>query len=77
MEVCKWSGSGSDHFISDVPCTEVLRSLDVTSSNKKLLKMEPVIKLEKTEYERKKSLTGSKALSNIIIKHLGLQINIL
>jgi len=30
MDVDEWSGSGSGRFVSDVPCTEVLRSLDVT-----------------------------------------------
>jgi hypothetical protein len=31
MDVGEWSGSGSGRFISDVPCAEVLRSLDVTA----------------------------------------------
>jgi len=30
MDVGEWSGSGSGRFVSDVPCTEMLRSLDVT-----------------------------------------------
>jgi hypothetical protein len=30
MNVCEWSGSGSDRFISDVPCTEVLVSQDTS-----------------------------------------------
>jgi len=30
MDVGEWSGSGSGSFVSDVPCAEVLRSLDVT-----------------------------------------------
>jgi hypothetical protein len=31
MNVCEWSASGSGLFISDVPFTEVLRSLHVTA----------------------------------------------
>jgi hypothetical protein len=31
MDVDEWSASGSGHFISDVPCMEVLRSLDVAA----------------------------------------------
>jgi hypothetical protein len=28
---CEWSASGSDRFISEHPCTEVLGSVDVTA----------------------------------------------
>jgi len=75
MDVGEWSGSGSGRFVSDVPCTEVLRSLDVTIVLI-INYWKGIIHKNGIESEKKSRLTGSKAISYNIIRHFGLKINI-
>ena len=60
LDLVEWSDSGSGRFISDVPCTEVLRSLDITALfNNKLLKKDSELQNRKTkESKRKNCLTS-------------------
>jgi len=37
MDVGEWSGSGLSSFISDIPCMEILMSLDVTAGILKII----------------------------------------
>jgi hypothetical protein len=78
MDVGEWSVSGSGRFISDIPCTELLMSLGVTTLQiTNYWKRFKVTISETKESERKNCLTSWKAINNNTILYFGVQINIM
>jgi hypothetical protein len=77
MDVGEWSVSGSGCFISDVPCMEVLRSLDITAV---LIitygKRTHNYNIGNERIREEKLLGQLKSTTQYYYNYLGLQINI-